>query len=249
MKIKTLIIDDEEPARNLVKKFLLEHSELEVIGEFADGFSAVKAINEYKPDLVFLDVQMPKLTGFEVLELIEHKPAVIFATAFDQFAIKAFEANAADYLLKPFTRERFAQAIEKAMPRIVQHQDVSDKIKSINSTVDEKVEILQRIAVKSGTKIHVISVDDICFFEADGDYVMIHTKAGKFLKEKTMRYFETHLDNQLFIRIHRSFIANANEILRIEHYEKENYMVILKNNEKLKASMSGYKLLKQVLNM
>ncbi len=249
MKIRTIIVEDEEPARNIIKHYLKDYQEFELIGEFADGFSGVKAINELKPDVSFLDVQMPKLTGFEVLELIEHKPLIIFSTAFDQYAIKAFEMNASDYLLKPYTKERFAQAIAKVSERFKQKQTIAPKVEAIIQTVDEKTELISRVAVKCGSKINVISVEDITYLESEGDYVMIYTKDGRFLKEKTMKYFETHLDENHFIRIHRSNIVNVNEILRIEHYDKENYMVLLKNNAKLKASNSGYKLLKDKLNL
>ncbi len=244
--IRTLIIDDEEPARNIIKHYLLDFKFIEIVGEYADGYSAVKAINELKPDLIFLDIQMPKLTGFELLELIETKPDIIFSTAYDQYAIKAFDANATDYLLKPFSKERFEQALNKVIGK-PESNDL--KIKSIINTINEKPELISRIAVKSGTKIDVIPVNDIIYLEAEGDYVMIYTNIDCYLKEKTMKYFETHLDKNQFIRIHRSFIVNINEIASLEHYDKENYIAILKNNKKLKVSDSGHKLLKQVLNI
>ena len=249
MKIKTIIIEDEEAARALVKNYLQAYDDIELAGEFPDGFSGLKAINELKPDLVFLDIQMPKLTGFEVLELAEHRPVIIFTTAFDQYAIKAFEANATDYLLKPFSRERFANAVNKAKVKINSDLKDESKIISVLKTMDEKPEIIDRIAVRSGTKIHVIPADEIIYLESDGDYVNIHTKDGSFLKEKTMKYFETHLEPKNFIRIHRSFIANVSHILRLDYYDKENYVAVLKNNERLKVSNSGYKLLREALNL
>lgn len=249
MKIKTIIIEDEEAARSLLKNFLSGYDVLELVGEFSDGFSGLKAINEIKPDLVFLDIQMPKLTGFEVLELAEHKPVIIFTTAFDQYAIKAFEANATDYLLKPFSRERFANAVKKAQEQINNNQRDESKINSVLKTIDEKPEIIDRIAVRSGTKIQVIPSDEIIYLEADGDYVKIHTKEGNFLKEKTMKYFELHMDPKNFIRIHRSYIANISQIQRLDYYDKENYIAVLKNNERLKVSNSGYKLLREMLNL
>lgn len=245
--IRTLIIEDEEPARMLVRKFLEDFSEIEVLGECADGFAAVKSINEHKPDLIFLDVQMPKLSGFELLEIIEHKPQVIFTTAYDSYAIKAFDENAVDYLLKPFSRERFADAVRKVMGRIASQdeQNYTDVI----ALAEGKTEILQRIAVKSGSKIEIIAVGDIIYLESEGDYVMIHTKTGKFLKEKTMKYFEQHLDRDTFIRVHRSYIININEISRIELFEKESYIIKLKSGEQVKASSSGYKALKDALKL
>jgi len=247
--IRTLIIEDEEPARNIIKHYLLDSPFIEVIGEYADGFSGLKAINDLKPDLIFLDIQMPKLTGFELLELIEHKPNIIFTTAYDQYALKAFEANATDYLLKPFSKERFEQALNKVLVQSDKEKNIDSKINAIVNTIDEKPEFISRIAVKSGTKIDVIPTDNIAYLEAEGDYVMIYTQDDSYLKEKTMKYFETHLDNHQFIRIHRSFIVNVNEIIRLEHYDKENYIAILKNNVKLKVSSNGHKLLKQALNI
>jgi len=249
MKLKTILVEDEEPARELLKNFLADHEEIEVIGECADGFSGVKAINELKPDLVFLDIQMPKLSGFELLELIEINPLIIFTTAFDQYAIKAFEMSAVDYLLKPFTRERFTQAVKKTIDKFANKQNNHSAVHAVIKAIDEKPELLERIAVKTGSKIHVIPVDDVFFLEAEGDYVMIHTKDGKHLKEKTMKYFETHLNPARFVRIHRSYLVNVNEILRIELYDKENYSVLLKNTANLKVRSSGYKLIKQVLNV
>lgn len=249
MQIKVLIIEDEEPARNLLKHYISESKMLVIIGEFADGFSGAKAINELKPDLVFLDIQMPKLTGFEILEIIEHKPSIIFTTAYNEFAIKAFEMNAVDYLLKPFSKERFQQAVEKAMIKIKTEQKDVTRINAAMHTIESQEECISRVAIKSGTKIQVIPCEQIIFITAEGDYVMIHTKEGKYLKEKTMKYFELHLNNKMFVRIHRSFIVNVNEISRIEHYDKESYMVLMKNNTQLKASTSGYKLLKEMIQL
>ena len=249
MNIRTIIIEDEEPARILLKKFLEAIPQIKLISECSDGYSGLKAINEQKPDLVLLDIQMPKLTGFEVLELTEHKPIIIFTTAYDQYAIKAFESNATDYLLKPFTRERFTEAINKATEKFNNKTNDENKIISVLKTIDEKPETIDRIAIRSGSKIHVIPVEEIIYFESDGDYVKIHTKEGSHLKEKTMKYFETHLEPKKFIRIHRSYIANVEQIQRLEYYDKENYVAILKNNIQLKVSNSGYKLLKESLKI
>ena len=249
MKYKVLIIDDEAPARNLIKNYLTTQENVEIIGEFADGFSAVKAINELKPQIVFLDIQMPRLTGFEVIELIEFHPVIVFATAFDQFAIKAFEANAVDYLLKPFAKSRFLQAFSKATEKVDAAQIENPEINKVVKTIDESADLLERIAVKNGSKVHVIAIPDIIYFEAEGDYVRIVTPENRYLKEKTMKYFETHLDASNFIRIHRSFIVNVNYINRIEYFDKESYLVFLKNNVQLKASSAGHKLLKKVLNL
>ena len=248
MNIRTLIIEDEEPARDIVKTFLKKYSEIELIGECADGFTAVKTINETKPDLLFLDIQLPKLTGFEILELIEHTPIIIFTTAYDQFALKAFELNATDYLLKPFSADRFDVAVQKALEKLKTKQIESPAIKKLVETIDEKTEIVDRVVVKTGSKIKVIPAEKIIYIEAQDDYVMIYAEDSKHLKEKTMKYFETHLDTSQFIRIHRSYIVNVNHIAQLEHFSKESYLVILKNGVKLKVSDSGYKNLKARLN-
>jgi two-component system, LytTR family, response regulator len=249
MKIKTVIIDDEQPARELIKHFLKTFPDIEVAGEFQDGFSGAKGIQDIQPDLVFLDVQMPKLTGFELLELLDDPPLIIFSTAFDQYAIKAFEMNAVDYLLKPYSGERFGQAVQKVLSKLGEAKEKKSPVQGVISAMEEKSEVLQRIAVKNRHKIDVIPVSDIHYFEAADDYVMIHTADKSVLKEKTMKFMETHLDPDHFIRIHRSFIVNVNFIARLELYEKESYAVVLKTGKLLKASITGYKILKQRLNL
>jgi len=247
-RIRTIIIEDEEPARDIVKTYLKKFQDIELIGECSDGFSGVKAVNEMKPDLLFLDIQLPKLTGFEILELVEHSPVIIFTTAYDQFALKAFEMNATDYLLKPFSSDRFDTAMQKALDKLKSKKSEGPVIKKLVETVDEKSETIDRVVVKTGSKIKVIPADKIMYIEAQDDYVMIYAEESKHLKEKTMKYFETHLDNSQFIRIHRSYIVNVNFIVQLEHFSKENYLVILKNGAKLKVSDSGYKNLKSRLN-
>lgn len=249
MNINAFIIDDESPARILIKNYLEDFPEITTSGEYADGFTAVKAVNELKPDMIFLDIQMPKLTGFEMLELLDHHPVIIFTTAYDQYAIKAFEMNATDYLLKPFSKERFNKAVEKGLEKIRTHQADSRQINDLVSLKDEELELIQRVAVRSGNKIHVIPVAEICYIEADGDYVKIHTAEHSFLKEKTMKFFEKHLEGDQFVRIHRSFIVNVNEIARLEQYEKESYIALLKKGAKLKVSKSGYRLVREVLSL
>jgi len=249
MSIRTLIIDDEKPARDVIRHYLKNFQQIEIIGECPDGFTGLKTIQEEKPDLVFLDVQMPKLTGLELLEVLDSPPVIIFSTAYDQYAIKAFEMNAVDYLLKPYSLERFTQAVNKVIQQFSQGPTPGSSAQKIVSTMEESPELLQRIAVKSRHKVHVIPVDDVIYLEAEGDYVMIHTRDNKYLKEKTMKYFETHLDSTRFIRIHRSFIINAGFIDRIEYYDKESYSVMMKGGASIRASSSGYKLLKQKLNM
>ena len=189
---------------------------------------------------------MPKITGFEMLELLDHKPHIIFATAYDQYAVKAFEFNAADYLLKPYSKERLTEAIDKVAERIIARGVFSDIAEKINNYPRE--EFLDRIVVKDRHKIHVIPVDQIKYIESLDDYVMIYTHEGRYIKQKTMKYLEGTLDPRDFIRIHRSFIVKVEQINEIQQYEKESYIVILHDKTKLKVSKTGYKNLKDVLN-
>lgn len=249
--IKTIIVEDERPARDLLKTYLEEFSDIELIGEFDNGFDGLKAINELKPEAVFLDVQMPKLTGFELLEVIEHQPEVIFTTAYDQYAIYAFERNAVDYLLKPFSKTRFREAISKLTARIESRQGgvkVESSIEKIKQHLAESNEVLHRVVIKKAGKIHVISTADINFLEAQDDYVMIYTDEGKYLKQQTMKYFDQRLDSQQFVRVHRSYIANITRIERIEPYEKSNFIIILKDGNKVPVSRSGMQVLKENLD-
>lgn len=249
--IKTIIVEDEEPARDLIRNYLNDFPIVDLIGEYDNGFDGLKAINELKPDVIFLDVQMPKLTGFELLEVLEHHPEVIFTTAYDQYAIQAFEQNAVDYLLKPFSKDRFGEAIGKLEARIKTRaesnvkQNGIDRIKQHLAASDEK---LHRVVIKKSGKIHVISTGDISFLEAQDDYVMIYTNEGKYLKQQTMKYFENHLDPQQFVRVHRSYLANITCIERIEPYEKTNFILILKDGNKVPVSRSGMQLLKENLD-
>lgn len=249
MEIKALIIEDEKPAIELLVHYLKKFPQIILAGTYTDGFSGLKAINELKPQLVFLDIQMPKLTGLEILELLEHKPVIVFTTAFDQYAVKAFEASAVDYLLKPFSGDRFEVAVKKAMEAIEHKNNGLSAIHSVIQSLEQKQECMERVAVRSGSKIHVIPTEQIIYLEADGDYVKIHAKDGAFLKEKTMRYFESVLNEKKFVRIHRSFIVNVEMIQKVEYYDKESHVAVLKNNENLKVSSAGYKLLKKAINL
>lgn len=247
----TIIIEDEKPARDLLKAYLEEFEQMEILGEYDNGFEGLKAVNEKKPDVIFLDVQMPKLTGFEMLEVLEHNPEVIFTTAYDQYAIKAFEQNAVDYLLKPFSRERFREAIGKLEARF-KKRDANDggkgNIEKIKIHLAEGEEKLHRVVIKKSGKIHVISTNNISYLEAQDDYVMIYTNDGKYLKQQTMKYFEKHLDSEQFVRVHRSYIVNVSNIERIEPYEKSNYVLILKDGNKVPVSRTGMQVLKENLD-
>ncbi len=244
-KKTAIIIDDEKLARDLIKNFLQVFENIEVVDECKNGFEGIKSINKNNPDLVFLDIQMPKLSGFEMLELLETKPNVIFTTAYDQYALKAFEVNATDYLLKPFSKERFTDAINKILDK--DNGSNSDtNANKLNSDFLQSEEKLNRVVVKKNSKIIVIPVRNIKYLEAQDDYVNIITSEGSFLKQNRMKYYEEHLPNS-FIRIHRSYIANLNEIKEIALLEKENHIVVLKSGEKLSVSKTGYKKLKEMI--
>jgi len=246
--IKVLIIDDEQLARDLLKSYLLKDSRLEVVGECSNGFEGALAIQELLPDLVFLDIQMPKITGFEMLELLSNPPVIIFSTAYEEFAIRAFEANAVDYLLKPYPPERVQAAIEKAIKRIQFGKGNQEELDNLSYTHDENSGLLSRIVVKSGSKISIIPVDTIDYIESEDDFVMIYCKEGHFLKQKTMKYFESHLDPKKFIRIHRSCLLNTTQLAEIQQYGKESWMLLTKQGAKLKISKTGYLALKQYLS-
>lgn len=245
--MRAILIDDEPLARSVVREYLAPWVDIEVVDECNDGFEGVKSIMQHKPDLIFLDIQMPKINGFEMLELLEEKPDVIFATAFDEYALQAFEAHAVDYLLKPFTRERFDKAIQKWMDH---HQTPTSKQKT-QELLDDVAQTAQkdRVVVKTGTKIKIIPVEDIIYLEADDDYVNIHTPGGSFLKNKTMAFFEKTLDATQFVRVHRSYIVRIQEITRIDPYEKDSHLAILKSGDKVPVSKTGYGKLRQVLGL
>lgn len=235
--MKVIIIDDEELARALIKKFLETETEFEIIAEAENGFEGIKLIQELKPDLVFLDVQMPKLSGFEMLELLENPPQIIFSTAFDHYAVNAFEKNAIDYLLKPYSKDRFLKALQKAKNNI--YPDFS--------AIQNLTPNSERVVVKNGSKIEMITKNDLIFVESYGDYVWLHSDKNKLLKQKTMKQMEDSLGTD-FIRIHRSYLVNTKHILKVEPYEKYTYQLILSSGKSLSVSKSGYKLLKQTLN-
>ncbi|MFY0627905.1 MAG: LytTR family transcriptional regulator DNA-binding domain-containing protein [Reichenbachiella sp.] len=243
-KIKALIIDDEHLAREIIKSYLNQDENIELIGECSDGFEGFKLINNLKPDIVFLDVMMPKLTGFEMLELLENPPVIIFSTAYDEYALKAFEKNAIDYLLKPYSSDRFNEALSKAKEKIGSSKNVQNDIKII---VEEKHELLSRVAVKTGSKIQIIPIAKIKYLEAMDDYVSIHAEDGKFLKQMTMKYFENHLPTEDFMRIHRSYIVKLKEIARLELLGKDSHVAILHDGKQLSVSRSGYSKLKEAL--
>ncbi len=245
-KLKCLIIDDEKLAREVIRRYLLDYPDIEMIGECGNGFEGIKTISSEKPDIIFLDIQMPKLSGFEMLELIGDPPVIIFTTAFDQYALKAFEVNAADYLLKPFSKERFEEALKRAIHKAGEAGSAPE-VKRLIAHQDNEQEILSRVVVKKGSDIIIIPVEEIIYFEAQDDYVRIVAEQGKFLKQKTMKYFESRLESEDFVRIHRSYIVNINYISKIELYEKESYRILMKDEKLLPVSRSGYARIKTIL--
>ncbi|NQU34478.1 MAG: response regulator transcription factor [Bacteroidetes bacterium] len=255
-KLRTVIIEDEAPARDLVKAYIKTNENIELVGECQDGFTGVKTIMETKPDLIFLDIQMPKLTGFEMIELLDEVPEIIFTTAYDQFAIKAFELSAVDYLMKPFSRDRFNEAVNKVLARLESRVESAEKIRITNKNIEnftnlkrESIEQIERLFVKTGTKIDVVPVDTIIKIEAQDDYVEIYTADKKYLKNDTMNYLEKVLPQKTFTRVHRSHIINLNQINKIEKYGKESYVVILKDGSTVNVSKSRIKELKSQLGI
>jgi two-component system, LytTR family, response regulator len=248
-KYRALIIDDEPLARSLLRRFLSSDRRIEVVGECGNGFEGALAIQELRPDLVFLDIQMPKINGFEMLELLSEPPLIIFSTAYEQFAIRAFEANAVDYLLKPYPAERVAVAVEKAIAKMNGKSIQVNQIDALISSHDEVSGQINRVVVKSGKKIHIIPVDSIEYIESQDDFVMIYCADGHFMKQKTMKFFETHLDSNKFIRIHRTYLVNVSQITEIQQYGKDSWIIVTKQGSKLKVSKFGYVLLKENLNI
>jgi two-component system LytT family response regulator len=244
--LKAIIIEDEELGRELIKNYLKDQEDIEIVAECENGFEGIKAIQDLKPDLVFLDIQMPKLNGFEMLEILDEKPEIIFTTAYNQYAIQAFELNAIDYLLKPFSKDRLMGALEKAKNRIRTQQPQTKKIQNLAQHTLE--DIIERIVVKSNNKISVIPVEKIRYLEAQDDYVMIYTFEGKHLKQATMKYFEEHLDPKDFMRVHRSYIIRLDQVVQLEPYGKDSYVAKLKDGPAVKISKSGFKNLKEKLN-
>ncbi len=244
--MKAIIIDDEPLARSMVREYLGTYSEIEIMQECNDGFEGLKAIQQHQPDIIFLDIQMPKINGFEMLELIENPPHVIFTTAFEEYAIKAFETHAVDYLLKPFSKERFDKAIKKLLQ---QQNTTPTQTQAVLDDVSQSPAQSSRIVVKDGGKIKIIPVAQVQYLEAADDYVKIFTADGSFLKKKTMQYFEQSLPPQQFIRVHRSYIINAQLITRIDPYEKDGHLVLLSTGARLPASKAGYMKLKEVLGI
>ena len=244
-KTTVIIVDDEELARSLVREYLSAHSNIEIVAECSNGFEAVKAVTEVQPDLMFLDIQMPKLSGFEVIELLEVPPAVIFVTAFDQYALKAFDVHAVDYLLKPYGKERFNEALEQALQRL--SKQIPNKAKEAAADAKPVDQQWERVLIKEGSKVLVIPVEKIDYIEAQDDYVSFRSESKSHLKMQRLTELETGLDPRRFVRIHRSYILNIERLSKIELYAKDSRTAVLKDGTQLPVSRTGYDKLKELL--
>lgn len=244
--IKTVVIDDEPLARSIVCEYLKSYPQIQVVQECNDGFEGVKSIAQHKPELIFLDVQMPKINGFEMLEIIEEPPPVIFTTAFDEYAIKAFETHAIDYLLKPFSKDRFDRAMQKWLS---QHQSPRQEKPLSEQGAIRQPEERNRVVVKEGGNIRIIPVNEIHYIEAYDDYVKIFVQGEMFLKKKTMSYYESTLSPDQFVRVHRSYIVQLSQITRIQPLEKDTHVASLKSGAKVPLSKAGYNKLKSILGL
>lgn len=243
-RIGALIVDDEELARHVIRELLIPHTEIKLLAECANGFEAVKAFAELKPELVFLDVQMPKLTGFDVLELIGENACVIFTTAYDQYAMRAFEVHAVDYLLKPIGKQRFEEALEHAKRRL------GEKMPSAQQLADAarpSQQFLERVVVKDGTRVTLIPIAKLDYVEAQDDYVALASQGKKHLKQQTIASLEACLDPKSFVRIHRSYIVNLERVARIEPYGKDSRLAILSDGVRLPVSRAGYARLQSLI--
>ncbi len=238
--MRVIIVDDEDLARGLVREFLAAHADIEIVAECANGFDAVKAITELDPDLVFLDIQMPKLNGFEVVELAGRKTRYIFVTAYDQYALKAFEVHAVDYLLKPYSQRRFDEALAHA------RASTGGAVEAAVGEALARNKPLGRVLIRDGAKVHVIGVDKIDFIEAQDDYVQIHAEGKGYLKNQRLAELESQLDGGVFVRIHRSYILNIGCISRIEQ-GKDSHSAILKDGTRLPISRSGLQKVKSLI--
>ena len=237
--MRILIVDDEMLARGVVREYLAEHADVEIVGECANGFEAVKAITELSPDLVFLDIQMPKLDGFEVAELAGSKTRYIFATAFDQYAIKAFEFHALDYLLKPFSQQRFDQAVAHARANLRKGEPDAAVEQMVREAASRNKPV-GRVLIREGAKVHVITADKIEHIEAQDDYVQIRSEGRSYLKNQRLSELEEQLDAEQFLRIHRSYIVNIACVDRIEQATRDSHVAVLKDGSRVPVSRTGY---------
>lgn len=246
--MRVIIVDDEPLARAVLREHLGLHPDVEIVGECANGFEAVKAIAELAPDLVFLDIQMPKLDGFEVVELAGAKTHYVFVTAYDQFALRAFDVHALDYLLKPFTRERLAQALAHARERVAAPATEGEAaMRALVSDARARHQPIERVLIRDGARVQVIPVARIDYIEAQDDYVAICSEGRQWLKNQRMAELESQLDPQAFLRVHRSYIVNLGTIARIEPTGKDGHCAVLKSGARVPISRSGYQKVRDLM--
>ncbi len=238
--LRALIADDEELARRILREYLAGEADIEVVGECPNGFEAVKAVNELAPDVLFLDIQMPKLDGFEVLELVDPSVAVVFVTAYDQYAMRAFDAAAIDYLLKPFTVERFRASLERLRARTNSATPPDPLPRDLKLASRAPGEYLERLVVKDGPRVHVIAAARLDYAEAQDDYVALRSEGKTWLKQQTISGLEAALDPRRFLRIHRSFLVNMERIARVEPNTKDTWLAVLRDGKQIPMSRSGY---------
>lgn len=243
-KFKTIIVDDESLARDIIRNFLAERNDIEIVAECANAQECIKVLHQTCIDVMFLDIQMPKINGFELLEFLTDVPEVIFCTAFDEYAVQAFEVNAVDYLMKPFHKERLFMALDKALLRLHAGKISEGKDKLLKDA-KERNEIVDRLLIRKGAKIHHVPVSEIMYIEANDDYVNIYSTSDKFIHKETMTYLENHLNQEKFIRVHRKYIVNIDFMLSIEPYSKDSFMAKMKNGESVNVSQAGYRKIKR----
>lgn len=243
--MRVIIVDDEPLARAVLREHLAAHADIAIAAECANGFEAVKAIAELAPDLVFLDIQMPKLDGFEVVELAGAATHYLFVTAYDQFALKAFEVHALDYLLKPFSRERFEQALAHARARL--GIAAPDAAQAVAADAAQRRTPLERILVKEGARAHVVPAADVDYVEAQDDYVAIHAGGRTWLKSQRLADLEGQLDPRRFVRVHRSYIVNVGAIVRIEPASRDTHCAVLRGDVKVPVSRTGYQKVRDII--
>lgn len=242
LNLKVVIVDDEEPARIVLREYLSACPDVQVVAECANGFEAVKAVTELKPDLIFLDIQMPKLSGFEVLELLDAPPAVVFVTAYDEYALRAFEVHAVDYLLKPFAAQRLDEAISRVRQRLEKGEPAA--LAPLITQMRGERRTPDRVLIRDGARVHVIPASKIDYVEAQDDYVCFKSAGKEYLKAQSMNDAEASLDPSRFVRIHRGYILNIDRMARIELYAKDSRVVVLHDGTQLPVSRSGYQRLK-----
>jgi len=243
--IKALIIDDEELAREIIKEYLTDFPKIKVVAECRDAREAIAAITKYKPNLLFLDIQMPEINGFELLEMLDELPKIIFSTAYDQYAIKAFEVNAVDYLLKPYDAERFELAVKRAKNDIESETKTNETITKLLESINKPKDYLDRLLIKQSGRIIIISTEEIYFIKAMDDYAEINTKKESYLIQQSLNHLESRLNPDKFLRVHRSFITNINAIKDIVAWSNGRYKIFLKNGREISVSRSGYQKLKR----